>query len=269
MSGVVFGEMLRRNWRGMLLWGSGIGLLMMVRFTALANDQTLTQLTELLETLPPFVTNAFLGGDAQLLATPEGYIAVQIFALLLMLMSAYAAVLGFQVTANDEDRGIMDVQMSLPISRAQLMGEKLAACVLLLIGALGQILFWSWLGVLITPGLSINMQPIALGVLNGIPGTLLVLATTTLLTVLVRRRGVAVGLTFLFVVGSYFANVIGQGAPDSVFGLAQRVSYFTYYDGVRVVIDGLNWGNIAVLLTGATLAAAGAFVLWQRRDIGL
>jgi hypothetical protein len=35
------------------------------------------------------------------------------------------------------------------------------------------------------------------------------------------------------------------------------------------VVDGLNWGNIAVLLAAAVIATGGAFIGWQRRDIGL
>jgi hypothetical protein len=113
------------------------------------------------------------------------------------------------------------------------------------------------------------MQPIALGMVNGLPGTLLVLAVTTLLTVLVRRRGLVVALITVFILSSYFINVIAQGAPDSPFSAARYLSYFTYYDGVRVVVDGLNWGNIAVLLAAAVIATGGAFIGWQRRDIGL
>lgn len=190
--------------------------------------------------------------------------------MLLTLTSVYAVTLGLNTTANDEDRGVMDMQMSLPISRARLLAEKLAAFGLLVLTVIAQITLAVWIGLLLTPDVQVDVGRLSVGMINVIPATLFVLAFTTLISVLLRRRGAAVGVITAFVLVSYLLDLVGAGAGEgTLFNQLRVLSYFYYHDWLGVMRNGLNLVNVSILL-GATLLSAGvAFVLWERRDIGL
>lgn len=59
--------------------------------------------------------------------TPEGIVAVSFFGKFALLFTAYPVVMGMRVTSNEEDDGILDVLLSLPVARWQVILEKFAA----------------------------------------------------------------------------------------------------------------------------------------------
>ncbi len=270
MTGAVFMETLRRGWRGMLWWGIGIGSLAFLVVIIVPNVEMLEQMADLMETLPPILIQALGGGDVEFMATPEGYLTLQYFGYMLLVFGIYAVIGGLNVTANDEERGTMDIFLSLPIARWRLILEKFLAYSLLLIGVVLLSFVGMWLGIVITPAQTdIDMGKIVAATVNQIPGSLLVLAFTLFVTSLVRRRGLAIAIAAVFIVGGYFLDTLGRAAPDSIAETLSYLSLFRYYDAVGVIQNGLNWGNISLLLVVTALLAAGGMWLFERRDVGL
>src|SRR6266496_498349 len=106
MNGVVFIETLRRGWRGMFYWGLGFAIYAMMIVMVVQDANMLKQYGEITKTIPPALMQ-LLGGDAASLATPEGFLAYGFFGYLLLIFAVYAILSGLNITANDEDAGIM------------------------------------------------------------------------------------------------------------------------------------------------------------------
>ncbi|NDJ63167.1 MAG: ABC transporter permease subunit [Chloroflexi bacterium] len=270
MPWAVFRETLRRGWRTMLWWSIGIGLISLLNIVILPDVDALRETAEIMEALPPVIMQAFGGGDLEFMATPEGYLAVQFFSFILVVLAVYPVITGLNVTANDEDRGMMDVVMSAPLARWRLVAEKLLAYGLLTAVMITLIFLLTWGGVLITPALAgLNIGRMAEATFHLIPALWLVLAFTACLGVILRRRGRALGMAAVFVVGSYSIDFIGSAATGSAAESLRVISFYRYYDGVSVIRDGLNPANVVILL--ALTAVLGAVAVWRfrYREIGV
>ena len=270
MIGAVFTEMFRRHWKGMMWWGLSIASLAFLDVIIVPSVDALEQMAAMMEALPPFLMQAFGAGDISYLATPEGYLAVQYFSFMLLIFAIYAVMLGLNVTANDEERGTMDVFLSLPIVRWRLALEKLVAFSLLVTGVIVLSFVGMWLGILITPALAtVDMGKILAATLGMIPGSLVILAFTFLVSVILRRRGQAIALASVFIVASYFIDTLGRAAPDTILAPLRALSLFAYYDGSGVMQYGVSWVNVAVMIAAAIVLTIGGIWFFQRRDVGL
>lgn len=267
-TGEVFAETLRRSWKTMVYWGIGVGLLVFVNVIAVPDVSTLQQMSALLESMPPILLQAFGASDMEFMATPEGYMALQFFGLALMIFGAYAITAGLNVTANDEDRGVMDLVMAAPLPRWRLVLEKLIAFALISIGMLIITFLWMWLALAMTPALAVDMGKMINGMINLLPGMYVVLAFTAFAGALIRRRSVALAVSAAFLVGSYFLDTIGRAAPGSIFETISSISFMRYYNAQDVIMNGLNFGNMILLKVVAVALAAAAMFLYERRDIG-
>jgi len=266
MTGVTFFETLRRHWRGMLYWGIGVGLMGILQVIVVPDADTLQQYAEIYESMPGLI-EALGGGDAAYNATPEGYLALQYFSFIVVIFAVYAVIGGLNVTANDEDAGITNMLLSLPLPRWRLLAEKTLAYALMLSGAIMIAGLGLCLGVVITPAVKVDLWKLIVSSFNIIPSTLLVLVFTVFAGAITRRKSFATGLAAVFVVASYFIDTLGRAASTSFANTVRTLSFFKYYDGTAVMQYGLAWGNI-LLLVAVSLALVGAAVWrFQRRDI--
>jgi ABC-2 type transport system permease protein len=269
MTGAIFRHTLERNWRAMLLWGIGIGLIGYIQAALLLNVDALQQMADLMETLPPVLIQALGGEDVAALATPEGYLSFRYFGFILVIFTVYALLAGLDVTAAEEDKGIMDVLLSLPLPRWRLVIEKFLAYMLLICGIVILSFIGLWLGVESVPALGVDSMKLLQGSANILPATLLMLAATTLIAALARRRGTAGAAATIFLVGSFFLDFLGNAVSETFINTLSRLSFFTYYGGGDVMQHGLAWGNVALLLATTVILIAGAVWAFERRDIGI
>ena len=227
-AGEIFGETLRRGWRGMLSWGVGIGLLGLVQVVILPDTEALQQMTNLLETMPPIVLQMVGVADLEYMATPEGYIALRFFGLTLLILALYAVTSGLNVTANDEERGILNLYLSLPVPRWRILVERTLAYAVMTIGLLVLAFLGLVLGIVITPALAdVRLLRIAESTLNMLPSLLVALTFTVFVASVTRRRGLVLAIAAGYVVGGYFVDTLGAGASSSIVsGLRGATFYY-------------------------------------------
>ncbi len=267
MRGVIFWQTLRHHWRQALYWGGGIGLLGIYILLALPNVDMLEQYAQLMETMPPLVLQAFGATDAAQLATPEGFIGFGYFSYMMLIMGAYAVGAGLNVTAVEEDRGILDVLLSAPISRTQLMIEKILAyrvIILLII-----LVSFGFLAAGAVFSIPMDMGKLFAGSLNMLPASLTVLGFTVFVGAWVRVRTTALAISAGFVVVGYFFDFIGRAASESVINVLTKISYYSYYGGGQFMSTGVVWGNVAILIAVGLILFVAGVAVFQRRDIGL
>ncbi len=269
MTGAVFAETLRRNWKAILWWGGGLALLAMTQVLILQDVEALQQMAQLMETLPPALLSMFGGADIEFMATPEGYMSFRFFSFFPIMLGIYAVTAGLNVTANDEEQGILDVVLSLPLARWRIIVEKILAYILLIVAILLVTFVGFWLAVVMTPSVEIRMGRMAEGMVNVLPSVLLILGFTILVSTLVRRRNQAAALAAMFVASSYLIDALGEGTSGSFLDNLRALSFYNYYDSTNVIRSGLIWGNMALLTGVMVLFVAGAVWAFQRRDVGI
>lgn len=268
MTGVVFMETLRRSWRTMLYWALGIGAAVFLQIIAIPDVESLRQVTELLQSLPPVLLQALGASDMEYLATTEGYLAVNWFGIGVLAFCAYAAVVGLNVTANDEERGVLDLVLAAPVPRWRLVLEKTCAYALLVALLIAIVFIFTYVAIIVTPSMQVDMTAIVNAQVNMLPSTLLTLGMAVLLAGAIRRRSTVTGLLVLFLVGSYFLDTLGRAVAGSPLENVRWLSFLRFYDTVDVMQHGFNIGS-AALLIGLGIAFTGiGMLLFQHRDTG-
>jgi ABC-2 type transport system permease protein len=265
----VFNETLRRHWRQMLFWGIGIGLLLALVVLIVPDSDSVQRMGELIATLPPVMLQMFGGDDTAFMATPDGFIAFGIFSRLILFLAAYAVVVGLNITSNEEERGIMDMHLSLPIPRWRLVLERLLAYALMTLGVLVIAFAGVAIGLALVPNLPIDLGRLAVAMFASLPVMLVIISGTALIMAWVQSRRIAMGVVILVVVGSYLVDTLGASATDTIMNQLRALTVFNYYDGIAIVRDGLQWGNIVLMLVVAVILAAGALMMYQRREINV
>ncbi len=269
MSGVIFRHTLGRGWKSMLMWGIG---LMIYGFyvTAIISDVSmLEQYSNLIATMPTAMLQMFgMPEDMTFMTTPEGFISFGYFGYILLMLAVYAVLSGLNVTANEEDQGIMDVMLSLPLPRWRIIVEKFAAYSLLCAGIVLFGFLGMWLGLQVSE-LPINMTRLMEGNFNILPSMLVIMAFTTCVAGFIRNRSTAATLAAAFVIVSYFLNVLASAATGSIATELARLSLFYYYDNNGVMMNGLSWVTVIGLIALAGVLVGAGMWAFQRRDVGI
>ncbi len=266
MTGVIFRETLRRSWKTMLLLGVGLAAMAAYMVLIFGDSELLKQFSGVIQNMG-FLVKTLGGGDAAFLATAAGMLNYGYFNWIVLLLAAYGVIAGLSITAGEEDRGILDILLSQPVPRWRVVVEKFLAYTIVLIGAdaIGFVTLAVTAGN--NPEIKVSVARLLEGSINMLPPLLLVMAFTALVAVLVRRRNVAATVAAIFVIGSYFIEMIGRNA-QAMEGL-RSISFFTYFDSFGVMKNGLIWANVIGLLVVAVLLFIGVLWAFQRRDVGV
>ena len=268
MSGIVVGYTLRTSWKQVLYWGLGLGLLGFY-IVFIASDNDIVQgYANLFESMPPALLEAFGASDVALFRTTEGWIVSIFVSESTIFLSVFAVMAGLNITANDERSGIMDVILSLPISRRVYLLERWIGYALI---GLGIILVCSAITLAAVVAFTVDTQTakIFASILNVYPGTLLVMTVTCLLATMMRRRAAAIGAAAAFVVVSYVFGVIGGAASGFLADLMRQLSFFSYAQGEEIVLGSHDPSSTLALLVVVVLGFGLSIRIFERRDIGL
>jgi len=214
------------------------------------------------ETLPPVFVEAF---GLKSLGTIEGFLATELYQFAwVILLGLYLAYSAASLIAGDVETGRMDVLLSLPVSRARLVGERFLSLApgILLVNAVVAAVTWT--------------ATRAIGYPVGAIDLLVVHALS--LPYLFACAGV--GLAFSVVANR--ASVAQRAAAATVFGLflvetlvtstdyawAGAIAPMRYYDPTAILVDGVYDVAGAAILGAATLALV-AVSQWHfgRRDV--
>ncbi|MCY4146928.1 MAG: ABC transporter permease subunit [Chloroflexi bacterium] len=268
MTGAVFIETFKQTWKQMVAWGFGLAALamMVVLMVPLFDMQ---DMKSLLENFPPFILAMIgIGSDLEVFATNEGFVAIGFFGKSALIFAVYPVVMGMRITAEEEDTGIMDVLLSLPLSRAKTLVEKFLAYSISIIG----VVLLIYLGVGI--GASLGNVDLDAGRLTEvtfylIPLMIFVMAATMLVAAVARRRMVALGVITAFVVASFMLQTIGLAAEGTVAEPLGAVSFFTYYNAGNILREGFIWPHIAGYAALSLLMLAASLYRYERRDVGV
>jgi len=268
MFGAVFKNTIQYTWRETILWSLGLGAVGMIVVLMLPFFEQM-DFVELLEALPPVLLGAIgVGNDLTILNTPEGMMAVGFFGKMLLIFCVYPVVMGLRVVSIEEENGTMDVMLSLPVERWQIIVEKFIAYTL----SIAMLSFMIFVGLAVgatMTAVELDLSVLANVAINLFPLMTFVLATTIAVGAFVSDRRTAMGIITGFVVASFMVQTVGGMLQGTLNEIITSISFFTYYDAAGVVGSGLNPVNITLLL-GIAIVLIGASVWnWERRDIAV
>jgi ABC-2 type transport system permease protein len=258
---------LRDRRRSLLWWSVGIFLYAVVVgvFWPVLEDQQ-EELMRFLEAYPAEMFAFFGIETAEEMFTPAGYLNSQAFGWLVPVAFAiYAAAMGAQLIAGEEEANTMDLLMSNPISRTRVAIEKWIgmAIVMTILGAallfsvvINDLLFG--LGIAFDRYFAVCIQATLVGFLFG--------SVAFAVGALGGRRGLILGVVSGIAVATFLVNSL-RSLADWLDAVAYA-SPFYYYDSNRPLFDGFDWVNVVVLLAISVIGLAVALGAFPRRDIG-
>jgi ABC-2 type transport system permease protein len=232
----------------------------LVRFYDTIADQR-GSLEQLLKSYPRELLAFF--GDMETMFTPAGFLHVEFFSYMPLILGTYALLAGSALLAADEEAGVLDLVLAHPVSRWRLFVGKLLGCLAAMFG----ILALCWIGMLIGQrGTTLNFSAIELlrPFISLAVQLLFFGALALLLSMLLPSRRAAAMVAGLVLVGSFFLVTLGR--IDNRLAEAAQMAPLYYYQGGEA-LSGLNSGWTAGILALAAVMAMVAGLRFVRRDI--
>lgn len=262
----VFLKTIRDRRRGLLFWGIGLALLAILMAAFFPTIRDMPSIAEYMEMLPEELM-ALFGGDLGDYTTPEGFLNGELFGFMYPLMLLIFAI-GFAsgTIAGEEQEGTLDLLLSHPVKRWQLVTEKFAAMVASLFG----IAVFFWLALLAAGAvIDMGLNPLRLAAVC-FSGTLLATAFGALALAVGCARGkktLAMGVAGAIGFVSYIINALAL-MVDWLEPF-QKFSPFYYYNSTDPLANGLDAGHAAVLVGLALVFLMVALFTFRNRDLSV
>ncbi|MGJ3240383.1 MAG: ABC transporter permease subunit [Anaerolineae bacterium] len=270
MTGTIFVEQFKQTWRQMLYWGVGLFMLAFYILAVIEDPDIIEQYSVLLQSFPPAMLSAFGLSDAALLTSAEGFVAFAGFTYGGLALAVFGVLAGLNITANDEDSGMMNVILALPTPRWQVIVERFLAYSVQLLVIVALLLLGIVVGANVF-NVELDMMLMVLGSINLIPASLAIIGVTALIGGAFSNKTLVTSLAGGFVLVSYMLNIIAGAVNADDMPLAEwlgRVSVFTYLDSEGVILEeSLNTGNVLILLVLAVVSVMIALYAFENRDI--
>ncbi len=252
-----------RRFRGQILgWGIALallGVLLVSMYDMIAAEQD--QLEDLLKLYPQEFTAFF--GDFSAFGTPEGFLAVEFFSYMPLILGIFAVLMGSGLLVSDEESGQLDLIMAHPIGRTALFLGRLLAFV----AATVAILAIAWLGLVVPmnwSSMDLGWGRLWLPMLSLLAELLLFGMMALFLSMVLPSRRLAATTAGLLLVASFF--ITGLAKINQDLEPVAKLSPLNYHQA-QEAFQGLNGTWLAGLLGSAVVFAALAWWRFQRRDI--
>ena len=211
----------------------------------------------------PAAVKAFIGTDLSI-ATAAGYLSARYFGWVDVLLIVYAVIQGTGAIAGEESGGTMDLLLAQPITRRDVVLQKVAATVIggALIIAIG------WLGFALSipfVRIDVSLADTAIASANMFPITLLFFALSLCAGAVAPSRGVASAIAIGLATGWYFISILANGV-ESLHNLRYATPFYYYGSGASLV-HGIDWWHVGLLLGASAGLLALTIHAFGRRDV--
>lgn len=242
-------------------WGLVLGALgsfIVLFYDTFAEQQVLQN--QLMQAIPPDLMAFF--GNVDSLTSPEGYLSMQFFSYIPVILGILAAGQGAGVIASDEEKGFLDLYLAHPISRRSYFWGRFLSMVLIL----GVTMLLIWLGFV----LSLLYSKIPLTALELLQpfivlwGLLAAFAAfATFISQMLLSQGIASMVSASVLVASYIVTSLSTVIDN--LKSAGDYSPMTYYQGADA-LNGINWSWLGWFIIAVALFGALAWWRFERRD---
>ncbi len=260
----VFYRNLLSSRKTILGWGLALACYALVMALFFPIMDSFEEIDAFIEVMPDFFKTMF--GDMEDLTSPPGFLTTYLFSYGQVILGVYGILAGAAAVAGEEKRGTMDLLMSAPVPRWRVIVEKYAAFAVALVAIVTITYIGLALGIAIIPEMDADMGRALEATLNLIPFTLLFGALAFFLSAGLPGRISAAMVSGVLLIAFYFLNTLSE--LSEALKPFQAINPFHYY-GMRTMFDGINWGNVAVLLAASAAFVTLAVYSFQRRDLSV
>ena len=244
-------------------WGIGIGLLI---YVVLASFPSLVETPEARAALVSLGPSFAWIAEPIKIDTPGGYATFK-YGFTVLVMALWPLLASSRMLRGEEERGSMDVLLSMPRGRGRVALEKLAAIwtALLGMGLLIGLLTYAG-GMRVNADFSLGdalLSGLNLALICGVFGSL-----ALLISQFTQERGTAAGLTGGLLLIFIVLDMVHRVIPNTEW--ISRLSPIYYYNLSKPLVPsyGTNAGALLVLLALSIILSGVAIWLFVRRDIG-
>lgn len=194
----------------------------------------------------------------------EGFLELQVYMQMIFFTVIYGIILCTGLIAGDEGQGTLQTLLAQPVSRTKVYFHKLAASAVM-VGLVSLALFAG-----VAVGALIIGEPISLSRnLQAAFAVWLVSMTYSLIAfalgAVTGSRGAAGALAGVFAFATYLISSLVQTAD--VLKYPNYFSPFKYFNNPRILDNGLQLGNVSVLVIASLVLIAIGWLVFRRRDI--
>lgn len=252
-----------RKFRGQIIgWGltlCALSLMLVPFYESITGNQA--QLLGYLESFPKEFTAFF--GDFTQMSTPQGYLNIEYYSYMPLLMGIFAVLAGSGLIVSDEEAGRLDIIAAQPLSRIRFFFSR----VLGFVAASVAIVLLGWLGMVIPlggSGMDVTAAQLALPFIPVLAHVLLYAALALLLSLLLPSRNLAASLSGLVLVADFFLQGFSHLISD--FEPVAKLLPGHYYQG-GMAMDGLDPAPVISIFAAALLLSLLASWRYQARDL--
>ncbi|MFC0272567.1 ABC transporter permease subunit [Metabacillus herbersteinensis] len=264
---MIFKRELLRNRKSLIIWSIilvGLILMTLSIYPQFAEQQE--SMEELLKAYPESMKKAF-GMDTLSMGSLIGYYGIQVYFMTTLLGSIYAVMLAADIVAKEENEKTIEFLLAKPISRSQILTEKLLAVFI-------NVVILNLVIVLVSlVGFQFSEQDIAMKsfLLLSIAQLLLHLsfaALAFLLSAIMKKTRTIVSVSLGIVLLSYLLSMV-SGISDQLEFL-QYVSFFKYVDAADIIPDNTIKPLYLVIMTVVIIGSISAtYLFYRKKDIAV
>ena len=261
----IFTKTLWDQRRSLMWWSIGIAALAIVTTLFYPSISKVGDFSKILEDSEA-LANLFSGGFTDL-TSPAGFLNSQLYSLTVpIVFLIFAISAGSGAIAGEEERGTLDLLMSSPVTRSEVLLHKFGAMVVA-ISVLGVVL---WSGVVLGAAIvemDVSLWRSAQVVISGLLLGTAFGACALALGSATGRRGTSIAVASAAGVGTYFLNALAP-LVDALEPLT-RLSPFYYYIDADPLVNGLDPLHAMVLVALSLVLLGIALVTLERRDLAV
>ncbi len=258
-------QALARMRNAMLAWGGLLGFWVALVAGLYPNFAEEREALDVLLQAYPEEMLAFFGVSGLTdLASPHGFLNVEFFSLMPLVLGIHALLVGVNLILEDEAKGVLDLLLAYPISRSTFFGARVLAALTGVAGILGLVygglVFGARLGDMDFTAWELARPLLALALQWWV-----IFALGLFLAQSLGSRGLAGTLTGAYLVTSFFLTGLTKIKPN--LEAWARWTPMHYYPGAQVLVEPFDLGpTLGLLLAGGVLVLA-SWLLFLRHDI--
>ena len=253
---------LRRSWKSLLIWTCAIASFLIISLAVFPEMKSqMDSVSSLFASMGAF-TKAF-GMETLNFGSLTGYYSVECGNVLGIGGALFAALLGINALAKEERDGTAELLLTHPMSRAEIVTDKLAA-VLIQIVFLNAVIFLLSVGAIACIGEAVPWKEVSMLHFSFFLLQLELACVCFGISACLWRGGTGIGLGLAIVL--YFMNIIANLTSKAEF--LKYITPFGYTDGADIITKGtLQGGRILVGMLFTAAGIALAYIKYCRKDI--
>ncbi|GMB08111.1 ABC-2 type transport system permease protein [Thermolongibacillus altinsuensis] len=265
---MIFKREFKRNIKSLIIWSIVLGSLILLTlsiFPQFAEQQK--EMTKLLESLPESMIKAF-GLDQLNIGDLMGYYGVRVYAMTTLLGSIYSAILASNILAKEENEKTIEFLLSKPITRSQIVTEKLFVVLVNIFILNGVSTIASIIGFQFTKDQEVPTDTFTLLIVAAILLHLTFAALAFMLSSIMKKTRNILSVSLGVVLVTYFMNILSGISEDIEF--LKYFSPFKYVDPAPIINDNaIEPLYIFVMAAVILISIVMAYMVYRKKDIAV